>query len=67
MSKSIAKTRKKWYEDEYDEFDRVYVNKNKKKTDNVEVKRSKNHTFSKIKNMSADEVMDLYSREEDFY
>lgn len=63
----MAKARKKWYEEDYDEFNKVFVNKNKKNNQQVEVKRSKNHTFSKMKHMSKDELMDLYSREEEFY
>lgn len=66
VSKSMAKARKKWYEDDYDDFDRVFVNK-PKKTENVEVKKSKKNTVSKMKHMSRDELMDIYSKEEDFY
>lgn len=67
MSKSIAKSRKKWFEDEYEEFDRTFVTKSKKKGENVEVKRSKNHTFTKMKHMSTDEMMEFYDREEEIY
>ena len=67
MSKSIAKSRKKWFEDDYEEFDRTFVSKNKKKTESVEVKRAKNHTFTKIKHMSTDELMEFYDREEEIY
>lgn len=67
MSKSIAKTRKKWHEDDYDEFDRVYMNKNKKTHESVEVKKAKNRTISKLKNLSREEMMDLYNREEEFF
>ena len=67
MSKSIAKARKKWNEDEYEDFDRVFVGKNKKNNVSVEVKRTKNRTFTKMKNLSTDELMDMYSREEEMY
>ena len=66
MSKSIAKSRKKWNQDEYDDFDRVFVNKNKK-NESVEVKRTKNRTFTKMKHMSNDELMDIFAREEESY
>jgi hypothetical protein len=66
VSKSIAKSRKKWNQDEYDDFDRVFVNKNKK-NESVEVKRTKNRTFTKMKHMSNDELMDIFAREEDLY
>ena len=66
MSKSIAKSRKKWNQDEYDDFDRVFVNKNKK-NESVEVKRTKNRTFTKMKHMSNDELMDIFAREEELY
>lgn len=67
MSKSIAKSRKKWFEEDYSEFDRTFVNKNKKKTETVEVKRTKNRTFTKMKHMSTDELMEFYDREEEIY
>lgn len=67
MAKSIAKSRNKWFEDEYEEFDRTFINKSKKKSDTVEVKKTKNRTFTKIKHMSVDEMMELYDREEEFY
>jgi hypothetical protein len=66
VSKSIAKSRKKWNQDEYDDFDRVFVNKNKK-NESVEVKRTKNRTFTKMKHMSNDELMDIFAREEELY
>lgn len=67
MSKSIAKSRKKWFEDDYEEFDRIFVNKSKKKSENVEVKRSKSRTITKMKHMSTDELMEIYDREEESY
>ena len=67
MSKSIAKARKKWNEDEYDDFDRVFVSRNKKNSVSAEVKRTKNRTFTKMKNISSDELNDMYSREEELY
>lgn len=66
MSKSIAKSRKKWFEEDYSEFDRNFMNKNKKKSEIVEVKRSKNRTFTKMKHMTTDELVELYDREEEF-
>ena len=67
MSKSIAKARKKWNEDEYDDFDKIFVSKNKKNSVSAEVKRTKNRTFTKMKNISNDELNDMYSREEELY
>jgi len=66
VSKSIAKSRKKWVEEDYSEFDRTFLNKNKKKSEIVEVKRSKNRTFTKMKHMTTDELVELYDREEEF-
>ena len=67
MSKSIAKARKKWNEDEYDDFDRVFVSRNKKNSVSAEVKRTKNRTFTKMKHVSRDELIDMYSKEEELY
>ena len=67
MAKSIAKSRNKWFEEDYEEFDRTFINKNKKKNDTVEVKRTKNRTFTKMKHMSSDELMEFYDREEEIY
>ena len=67
MSKSIAKARKKWNEDEYDDFDKIFVSKNKRNSVSAEVKRTKNRTFTKMKNISNDELNDMYSREEELY
>ena len=67
MSKSIAKSRKKWIEDDYEEFDRTFVGKSKKKSTNAEVNRTKNRTFTKIKHMSSDELLEFYDREEESY
>jgi len=67
VAKSIAKSRNKWFEDEYEEFDRTFVSKSKKKTDNVEVKKTKNRTITKLKHMSVDEMMQFYDREEELY
>ena len=66
MAKSIAKSRKKWFEDDYEEFDRTFTSKNKKKPEIVEVKRSKNRTFTKMKHMTTGELVELYDREEEF-
>ena len=67
MAKSIAKSRNKWFEEDYEEFDRTFISKNKKKNDMVEVKRTKNRTFTKMKHMSSDELMEFYDREEEIY
>ena len=67
MAKSIAKSRNKWFEEDYEEFDRTFISKNKKKNDTVEVKRTKNRTFTKMKHMSSDELMEFYDREEEIY
>ena len=67
MAKSIAKSRNKWFEEDYEEFDRTFISKNKKKNDTVEVKRTKNRTFTKMKHMSSDELMEFYDKEEEIY
>lgn len=67
MAKSIAKSRSKWFEEEYEEFDRTFITKSKKKNETVEVKRAKNRTFTKMKHMSTDEMLEFYDREEEVY
>lgn len=63
----MAKARKKWFEEDYEEFDRVFINKNRKKSDISEIQRSKNRTISKMKHMSKHDLMNIYSKDEEFF
>lgn len=66
MSKSVGKFRKNnLYDDDFEYSTKKFSSK--RKSDLSEVKKAKNVTYSRLKNMDYREVIEKYGSEEEWY